>query len=111
MTYYVNMSSAGCCGAVEICEFDSDDSGGWPCGDYEGNTFQELLNNVLIDNKGYVLSIYFVKYKNHLGKFDRNYEWEGLRKLVRNIKGVTEIPAHINPNSGNKIVGYVWLNK
>jgi hypothetical protein len=108
MTYFVNADETACCGVKEIGGFDSDP---WGSGDYSGETFQELLADLRTNNKGIVYHIWFVKYKNHDGTLPRTYQWAGLRALVRKIPGVVHIATTINPNSGNKIDGYSWVNK
>lgn len=114
MKYDCEINYLCCCGVREIGNFTDD---GWVSvrntqnDEIGGNSFKELLEKINEGHKGYVLHIWFVKYKNFDGKFKRNYEWQGLRRLVRQIPGVVHIAETINPNSGNKIDGYSWVAK
>lgn len=119
MTYAVTAScEGGCCGHRELFDFESSvDS--WmdlhvEDSDEEkmiGKTFEDLFKEIQKHNKGIVYSIWFKKSKKFDGSYEKSYEWAQLRTLVRAIPNVVHLGTTINPNSGNKIDGYSWINK
>ncbi len=116
MTKLYTLSATGsyCCGVQELGDFEThNDVSPYEREYYEftGSTFKELLDDILAQNKGCVFHIWFAKSKTFDGTFKRQYEWQGLRKLVQKIPYVVHMGTTINPNSGNKIDGYSWINK
>lgn len=122
MTYRVDAATpcSGCCGHLEICDFRDDNiDNTWDnfsnvYSDEEcmfGETFNELFENIKTYNKGYVYSIWFVKTRKYDGVYEKQYGWNKLRTLVRAIPNVIHLGSTINPNTGNKIDGYSWINK
>ena len=53
----------------------------------------------------FVYYLWFVKYPN-----ERQYEDNSLRKVIRNYPGVVKLGSNINPNTGNRIDGYMIRN-
>lgn len=116
MKYGADVARMYCCGTREIGNFrgeDEESQGYYNDGDfeYESTNAKALLSSVRADFKGIVLSIWFVKYKKFDGTHEDKYEYEPLRKLVKKIGGVVHLGETINPNSGNYIDGYSWINK
>ncbi len=66
--------------------------------------FDNILHEMRNDPAGYNMA-WFMKPKG-----TRVFEAAELIKLIKTIPGVVEFPAVKNPNSGNKIKGYVWKN-
>ncbi len=119
MTYSVTASSeGGCCGHRELFDFE-DDNSAWKDIYVEdssednmiGETFKDLFTEIQKYNKGIVYSIWFYKPKKWDGSFGKSWHWQKLRTLVRAIPNVVHLGTTINPNSGNKIDGYSWINK
>lgn len=99
-----------CCGVVEIGCFAEDPSP-WEC-EYFEDTFAELLEEVSGDKaSGIVFHIWFVRPKDYNGDLMPDYNWQELRQIVQDIPDVLHLGTTINPNTGNEIDGYSWINK
>lgn len=105
MSYDVEVGHRGCCGVKEIHSFKS----GFPS--ESGDTPTQLINSINQQYKGYMMHMWFVKEWDHESEtFDDEYQWEEVRKVVAEIPGCMEVGPFINPNSDNKVIGYMWLN-
>lgn len=114
--YAVEVDHMHCCGVREVGSFEGTGTKqgltSWGTnGEFNAETFTDLLKQINKENEGYLLHIHFVKYKRHDGSFDPQWEWAGLRNLIRRMKGRKHLGEHINPNSGNLIDSYSWIAK
>lgn len=97
-----------CCGVYEIGGF-CDESGA--SDEIEHDTPEELLAYAAEQApKGAMLTIWFYKPKTFDGSFEKEYHWAEVRKIVKAIPNVVHIGTTVNPNSGNRIDGYAWIN-
>lgn len=107
---WVVYSSAFCCGHWEIGEFTEDKD--YHYDSLGGETPEEFLASIKNEvPNGQVLSIWFVKFKRFDDSLEKNWIFPEYRDAVRKIPGVKRLGTHINPNTGNQIDGYLWVNK
>lgn len=104
-----------CCGVKEIGGLCEDRDVDYWMVNAGGETAAEAWKQVLDDinsgeNKGYVMQIWFVKKADFLGKFHPEYDHNELRELVQQIPNIVKLGEHRNPNTGNLIDGYMWVN-
>jgi hypothetical protein len=75
----------------------------------EGDTLEEAWQNALEKIKdglaGYFCQVWFAHPRR-----ESQYCESELRELVQKIPGVIHLGETTNPNTGNKIDGYLWLN-
>lgn len=110
MSYGAYDNYGSCCGVREIGSFMDDDMVDIDC-NMSGRTAEEFLHSVFEyykDKKGLFLHIWFPKYKKFDGSFERDYHYGDVRKLVQQIPNVIHLGKTINPNSNNRIDGYMW---
>lgn len=109
MTYSFAVDNENfCCGVYQIGKF----------GDYiwyapeTADTPEEVLKIAAEEvPKGCMIEVWFMKCKKSDGSFEKEYQYRDLRALVQKIPNVVHIGKTINPNSGNRIDGYAWVNQ
>lgn len=112
-----------CCGVQNLGKFeefdeDTDNEYGesfWdtPDSTHTGETWEDVLADVKREHsEGYVMTAWFVREKvSYKGDLAKTFLHNDLRLLVQQIPGVVSLGAHINPNTGNEIDGYMWINR
>ncbi len=101
-----------CCGVHEIGHFCNEDDAEFDDQEFTADDAEDLLNEISGDTaEGIMFHIWFVKRKKFDDTFEKDYEFQELRELVQKIPNVVHIGKTINPNSGNRIDGYAWVNK
>lgn len=97
-----------CCGVLEIGSIGGEDPG-WSditvTKPTREEAFASLLERVRTDNPSYGIQTWFVKPKG-----SDEYHNHELRTLVQAIPGVVNMGTYVNPNTGNTIDGYFWIN-
>lgn len=100
-------ASAGrysCCGMAEIGKFKN--------GEYNSETPKGLIQDIeSMYHNGTTFIIWFVKFVDSGGNYPKDYEYAELKKFVSEKEGVTCLPERKNPNTNNKIEGYIWVNQ
>lgn len=113
MTVFATLNqTAGCCGVSQIAEMghhETDEM--WGGEIFEAENWPELLAKIVdFEAKGMVLQVWFVDRANWDGTSSGRYDAGDLRDLVRDIPGVVSLGVFTNPNTGNFIDGYQWVN-
>lgn len=112
------MCTAGCCGVRQIVDILTHEGGIYK--DWDGDvdfsttadTWPELLAHIQNDvGHGYVIQVWFHDEVDWQGRRYGHWTAGGeLRDLVRALPDVVSLGEFQNPNSGNYIDGYQWVN-
>lgn len=101
-----------CCGVRELGAFSalhdfSNLSNHTGTGGTPEEAAQALIKEVSNSyEEGYVFQTWFVRRVSN-----EEYDHNAIREVVQKIPGVLHLGTHINPNTGNTIDGYIWMNK
>jgi hypothetical protein len=111
----------GCCGVSQLTDFTGEFST-WSDPIIGGSgkslkaAYKDLFKNLMEfevdpDEHGPIFQMWFQKNRKFDDTFDEFCQAEDLRVLVETIEGCVFLGEFVNPNSGNKIMGYQWLAK
>lgn len=119
MTFFANVGSTnGCCGVRQVFDIGTVEldhsSSMWEIEfSVEADTWEEIFEKVSEDvEPGIVMQVWFAEHCDWEGR--RVGHWgggQGFRDVVRAIPDVVSLGEFKNPNSGNFIDGYQWVNK
>lgn len=105
-----------CCGVLELgglsIEKGKNYWGGVVCETHEAAA-KTILQQALITNEDYadhVVQVWFYRGRDAFEEWEREFFVPELRTLVQQLNGVIHMGTHINPNTGNEIDGYCWVN-
>lgn len=111
------MYTAGCCGVRQIVDILTHEGGNH---DEDNNimfqveeaTWPEVLTEIQAEEgSGYIFQVWFAEHCDYNGERAGHFgAGAELRELVRAIPDVVSLGEFKNPNSGNFIDGYQWVN-
>lgn len=117
MTCYAKvMYTPGCCGVRQIVDLNAHnhDDDQFICEEIESETWEELLLEAMDgEDAGIIFQVWFAAPCNYNGDRYRPDDYGAgteLRTLVRALPDVVSLGEFRNPNSGNLIDGYQWVN-
>jgi hypothetical protein len=94
-----------CCGVYHFADFDNENDSD-ENSDHE--MYEALLERMNEDRPGFWYQAFFKKRRRHDGTYDDEYEHLELMDMIEALPGCIKLPETINPNSGNKLQGYLW---